>query len=211
MSPTRIIGSLVYRTRGALNQNAKFKAALAEYYFSPNCLVDDRFHLWHYPGTHSEISRVLTEIGGHHNGGLVKLPAFLDFHPIRQVVNNGQTTIYYSLAIAASTNSKWLTEKRETQVFDRLLRPIYDEFIQQIDKCGYFRKDYGAPPHTKYEVFTTGNNQGVIVDRYGEHIDAIELHNLQLTLKNSLCSKDFERIETENESVTTGIEEILNS
>ena len=50
VSPNTIIGSLVWRTREALNRNAAFLDALAGYYYAPNCLVDGKFGFWHFPG-----------------------------------------------------------------------------------------------------------------------------------------------------------------
>lgn len=121
--------------------------------------------------------------------------------PVREVTRNGKpsvTTISLNLAICASTLSDWLTGQREVQTFDLVLRPIYEEFIRQVGKCIYFIQGYGMPPHTKYEAFTTGNNEGVLVKQWGEHIDAIEIHDLQLTLNTRLCDRDFALIDEEN-------------
>ena len=84
------------------------------------------------------------------------------------------------------------------------LRRIYAAALS-----GYFLTDYGLPPHDYYEVFTTGGNAAQIKDLYGEHVDAIELHNLSLVLK-PLCRRQLERIATENYRVTENIADLLS-
>lgn len=210
ISPNKIIGSIVYRTRIALNKNNTFKSNLQGYYYNPNCLVKDEFSLWHYPGTNNEISNALLLISKHPNGSRVKFPAILNFQPIRQEKHENSITIYYNIAIVGSVKREWTTEQRETQVFDKLLRPIYEEFIRQLQSSGYFITGYGLPSHTYYEIFTTGNASGEIIERYGDCIDAIELHNLALQLNTNLCNREIKRIDEENASVTENISKLLN-
>ena len=174
VSPNTIIGSLVWRTREALNRNAAFLDALAGYYYAPNCLVDGKFGFWHFPGTQAEISAVLLKLGEAVNGSMLKFPAVLNFQSIRQQRKGDAVTLNYNLAIAGSVKSTWTTREREAELFERVLRPVYDEFMRQAALSGYFLTDYGLPPHDYYEVFTTGGNAAQIKDLYGEHVDAIE-------------------------------------
>ncbi len=190
VSPNTIIGSLVWRTREALNRNAAFLDALAGYYYAPNCLVDGKFGFWHFPGTQAE-------------------PAVLNFQSIRQQRKGDAVTLNYNLAIAGSVKSTWTTREREAELFEKVLRPVYDEFMRQAALSGYFLTDYGLPPHDYYEVFTTGGNAAQIKDLYGEHVDAIELHNLSLVLK-PLCQRQLEQIATENDRVTENIADLLS-
>lgn len=210
-SPNKAIGSIVYRTREVLNNNTSFKEALRGYLYSPNCLVNDTFSLWHYPGTQNEISTALLKIGEHFNGSKLKFPALLNFQTIRQDKSGNEIKLHYNLAIAGVVKSTWATEDREVELFDLLLRPIYEEFIKQIKQCGWFNVDYGVPPHSYYEVFTTGNNYSELQNVYGDYIDAIELHDLQLTVKQNLCDRDLKKISNENMLVTSNINQILNS
>lgn len=210
VSPNKIIGSLVYRTRTALNKDERFKSALKDYAYSGNCLVDDKFLLWHYPGTGSEISRVLLKIGENPNGALLKFPAILNFQSIKQEKKEGKNLIYYNLAIVGSVAGEWTTEQREVQVFDKLLRPIYEEFMKQVKGCEYFQLNFGTPTHTYYEVFTTGDNSSELMNRYGDCIDAIELHNVILSLKPVLCERHLSVMENENNLVTEDINQLLN-
>ena len=156
VSPNTIIGSLVWRTREALNRNAAFLDALAGYYYAPNCLVDGKFGFWHFPGTQAEISAVLLKLGEAVNGSMLKFPAVLNFQSIRQQRKGDAVTLNYNLAIAGSVKSTWTTREREAELFERVLRPVYDEFMRQAALSGYFLTDYGLPPHDYYEVFTTG-------------------------------------------------------
>lgn len=209
ISANKIIGALIYRTRKSLNENAVFLKNLSSYYFAPNCIIDGKFNLWHYPGTPNEISNSLLSIGKATNGKLLKFPSFFNFQTIKQTKYKQTVTINYNLAIVGSVLNDWRTQTREDQVFDKLLRPIYDEFIKQIVSCGWFNIDLPIPSHTYYEVFTTGNNQGVLLDRYGGYVDAIELHNLSLNLKWNLCGDIIQKIEEENKLVTENFQQIL--
>ena len=210
ISPNKLIGSLVFRTRNALDWNKEFKDNLLSYPYSKNCLVNNHFLLWHYPGTNNEISNALLEIGKHPNGARLKFPSFLNFQPIRQENRGNEVTIFYNIAIVGTVKSTWMTEKREHEVFEKVLRPVYEEFIRQIQACRYFKTDYGKPDHTYYEIFTTGESAGEIIKRYGDNIDAIEIHGMALKLNKNLCKSDFLTIERENAAVTSGIKGILN-
>lgn len=210
VSQIKIIGALIYRTREALNEDKSFIERLSLYEFAPNCIVDGKINLWHYPGTPNEISNALTKIGEHPAGGLLKFPSFFNYQTVKQFKAGKRVTINYNIAIVAPVVNEWLTEQRESEVFDRLLRPIYEEFIRQVVKSGWFNTELPYPSHNYYEVFTTGGNQGILLERYGVHIDAIELHNISLTLRTNLCEKDLKTIEEQNKLVTEGFKEILN-
>jgi hypothetical protein len=202
-SVNKAIGAAVYRTREALNGNKAFLKALESYEYCHNSLYDGEFHLWHYPGTYAEIARCIID----QTNSRYKFPAILNFLPVREITRRvgGDTIVSVSvnLAIVASTLSDWLTEQREPQTFDLVLRPIYDEFLRQIGMTRYFETGYGDIPHTKYEVFTTGGNQGALVKTWGEHVDAIEIHDLELILNPKLCEEDYAQMVEDNYLLTT--------
>lgn len=195
ISPNKIMGALVYRTREALNKDEKFLGNLVNYAYYRNCYDGERFTLWHYPGTGDEISAYLLELDkvGYHR---YKFPAVFNFQPIRQEMQRNPV-IHYNLAIAGSVKSEWLTEQREAELFDNLLRPIYVELMNQIMTCPWIMTGYDLPPHDYYDVFTVGNGN-LMRDKYGEYVDAIELHDLTLAVKK-LCQSDEEEIIKENE------------
>jgi hypothetical protein len=56
ISPIDIIGSVVYRTREALNKNTAFLEEIKSYKYYDMISDDGKVQLWHYPGTTEEIS-----------------------------------------------------------------------------------------------------------------------------------------------------------
>lgn len=213
ISPNKLIGSAVLRTMNALNVNGAFIEGAKAYEFWPNCFKEGQLHLWHYPGTPNEIANILVQVGTLLNGASLKFPAVLDYHPIRQSKGhnmNGRMVdvIHYNLAIIAPVRSTWTTEEREEYVFEPLLRPICEELIKQLKKHPAFHTGYEIP-HDYYEVFTTGGSAETVAKRYGDYIDAIELHSLSLTVKPSLCDNTLEKLYEENNRVTENINTIL--
>ena len=213
ISPNKLIGSVVLRTMDALNKDAAFLEGLKAYEFWPNCVKDGELHLWHYPGTPNEIANILVQVGKLLDGASLKFPAVLDYHPIRQRIGmmNGSipaNTVHYNLAIIAPVLSNWTTEERERYVFEPLLRPIYEEFIRQLKASPAFHVGYSIP-HDYYEVFTTGSSAQTVLQRYGDYIDAIELHNLSLTIRPNICGRALEKIYEENDWVTDNINNVL--
>ena len=199
------MGSIVYRTREALNRNKTFLTGLNGYRYADSCFLGDRFQLWHYPGTHSEISAVLRTLGTDTILSSQKFPGLLTYQNIRQDRSGLSVTIHYNLALVAPVLKDWSTETREVQAFDMVLRPMYREFLNQIILSGYFDMGYGTPQHAYYEVFTTGESGEKVMDQYGDYLDAVELHGLRLTLKDTLCKRHYLIIEDENKKVTENI------
>ena len=56
ISTNKIIGSLVYRTREALEENDEFKEGLLKYPYIDNFLFKDHFHFCHFYGTTYDIA-----------------------------------------------------------------------------------------------------------------------------------------------------------
>jgi hypothetical protein len=195
------MGSLVYRTREALRNNAEFLASLEGYQFAPDCFVDGKFSLWHYPGTHDEITGALLNI----NESQWKFPSLLNFQEVREDVKPEGDVYYYKLAFAALTDSTWFTETRERYVFDLLLIPIYLEFMEQLKKSRYFvlslKEFNNMPNHTRYKVFTTGKSNSAIINMYGDYADALEIHQLNLQTKDCFTRDELKQIEKENDLV----------
>lgn len=201
ISPIKIIGSNVFLTREALNNDAEFIDKAKRYHF--DLFSGERFNMWHYPGTANEISNVLLAMQKDNDSARIKFPALFNFHPIEQSYSDQLVTYTFNLAFVAPTKSEWTTEQREKFVFEPILRPMYSEFFNQLVKSAkYFNLDFGFIPHNMYEVYTTGNNQDELIKgRYSDYIDAIEVHNLRLSVKK-LCDKDIKKIEEQNLLVT---------
>lgn len=209
-SSIRVIGSVIYRTRERLNKNTQFLENVKKCQFWPTILTDDKINIWHYPGTQNEISNIFLQLSKSPKSGKLKFPSVFNIQSTRQ--QRGGTDylsdIDYSLIFIAPVNSEWVTQEREIEAFDYILRPIYNEFINQVQKCGYFEIPYGIPKHDYYEIFTTGDSSGHLVKKYGDNFDAIELDNLKLKLRD-LCEEDFIQIEEENNKLTEDIYKIL--
>jgi hypothetical protein len=127
----------------------------------------------------------------------------LNFQDIRQRVEARFTTIYYNIAIIAPVLSTWLTQQREAEVFDHVLRPVYREFMRQVAKSGYFLLPDGEIPRTVYEVFTTGDTKASLVENYGDYIDALEIHGLALRPRPCYRDEVIKRMVEENELILT--------
>lgn len=202
ISHIKIIGALLYATRESLRNNKQFLDGLNVYKYAPTLFKDDKFSLWHLPGTPEEISRNLVQMGQSVYGCKDKFPSVMNFQPIEQNYAGQEIMFTYNLAFVSPTFSEWTTEEREHYLFEPVLRPIVNEFFKQIEKSMYFKLPYGFIPHKRYEVYTTGNKADEqIKGRYGDYMDAVELHSLNLTLRNNLCQKDFDKIEQENKQI----------
>ncbi|MBF0651289.1 hypothetical protein IR083_20940 [Dysgonomonas sp. GY75] len=206
-SANKVIGYLVYQTRKALNENARFKEAVKVYSLHPTCFSGNYFNLWHYPGTSDEISGVFKQIDKVRMGGKLKFPAILNFNPIKQVISESKHTVYYNLAFIAPVENDWKTDRRDNEVFEPLLRWVYSEFINQIQKSGIIIS-YGTPAHTYHEVFSTDDRDKFLIERYGAYIDAIELHNLTIDMKQ-LCDNQIQKIYEFDKLVFKDINELI--
>ena len=206
VSVNDIVGSLVYRTRTALNKNSAFLDGVRVYEFSPTVMNDNKLSLWHYPGTQSEISGMFLSLK---EVPQFKFPSVFNFQSIKQ--ERGESiTVFLNLAIVAPVISEWDTQTRDGKVFKLVLRHIYEEFINQVGSSGYFNIPMHGINHTYHEVFTTGKSYTSIIEiNYGDYFDAIEMANLRLQLRNDLCPSDVKMIEEENAKVAEGINNLI--
>ena len=196
LSVNKIIGSAVYRTREMLNKDQSFIDGLSKYNFSGDCLFDDKFHLWYYPGTPEEISGILNQLNKITEGQKLKFPAVFNYNTFKQTKTDKGTIVSLNLAIVARTFTEWTTGERDDKVFDTVLRPVYEALVKSL-KRPYIRWDDGFinPTHDYYEVFTTGQNK--------------ELHNLRLVISESDCERYKEEIEREHNLVLEDLNNLI--
>ena len=227
MTPNEIIGSLVYRTCAALNGNASFMNAVKRYCYSPAVVVDDVFHLWHFPGTAQEISHVFQALSKDTAiGSMLKFPAILNFQSVIEEHNaqQGLTVLRYNLAIVTPVLSEWTTQQREEQAYKLVLRPIEREFIRQIKILeSFFEISIDDYSYSSVYVPTTGESinsvmkilylptsgkslNAAIKIMYGDFLDAVELPNLVIKVPET-CEAMSGIIEKESKKVT---DEIIN-
>lgn len=94
-----------------------------------------------------------------------------------------------SLIIAVNTSRDYTNEQRLEISFKGILRPLYEAFISSVKECGKFDFGYGNPVHSYTENYSFGRRGSFDVDgkELDEKIDAIEIKNLELTVKNQNC------------------------
>lgn len=212
-SSNEIMGSLIYRTSQALNKNRKFLNDIKGYRYWTSIVNDGKFHLWHFPGTMQEISQVFKVLGNDPiNGHKLKFPAILSYQGVYEEHNfiQGITLKRYNLAIVAPVFSEWTTQKRESQVYKLVLRPIEEELIRQVEACEYLQTPVGKFPYVSAYIPTTGNAlNSVMKMQYGDFIDAIEFPNFTLKAMSDICKATSNKIIEESEKVTDEIKNLI--
>lgn len=196
------MGSFIYRTCQGLNKNQLFLETLQGYQYADSCLIDGKFRMRYYPGTYTEINEILNFLSKDPEQSQYKFPALFNFQSVQETYTGQEVYYRYTIALVGSVFHSWITEQREAQVFDLLLRPVYDEFMRQVMEYPYLDLGYGYPSHRKLDRFTTGEPvQKTMFGQYGDFIDAIEIHELVLKQRNDLCQKHIDIINQENDAV----------
>lgn len=125
-------------------------------------------------------------------GNEMKFPMIALFCPVNERRDSAK---YFTLAkvrvlIACSSKQQWSNEQRLHTSFINVLRPIYRRFIEALKDDGRF--DFGYDGHVAHEY-----SENYSYGRYGAHtgtgdalsepIDAINISNLELKVKNNSC------------------------
>lgn len=215
ISHVDIVGALVYRTREALNKPDKGKTysdfytkAIEGKYMYWNTVFDSpgKMHLWHYPGTPDEISSAWNVISKNENNSKLLFPCIFNFQSVDEsygLGSDGLVQIDLDLAIAAPVLSSWTTEQRNRSTHKLILEPIYDEFVRQIRKSGWFQIPMDGMNYNRKKVFTTGTSIHLALKTtYGWYFDTIQMTNFRLFLSPTICQEDIDIIEREAELVT---------
>ena len=98
-----------------------------------------------------------------------------------------------NIAILAFTERKYRADERVTSVFKTVLAPLYERFMTEIRNSGNFmwpaNLDQTKPPHTRIlrPYWGTENQEGTEAQIFTDPLDAIELVNLKLNLKEKNC------------------------
>lgn len=121
-----------------------------------------------------------------------KFPLIGLYTPITEQRDNRdyQCKTNISLIIAINTLKDYTNEQRIEVSFKQILRPLYNAFIDELksDK----RLDFGYDNHVDHyysENYAFGRRGAFDSDgkEISEKIDAIEISNLELTVKNKNC------------------------
>ena len=134
----------------------------------------------------------LNELSKSTHGSVIKYPLVALFVPISEKRGDARyrSQMKVKILIAVGTRRDWSNEQRARISFANVLRPIYRAFLEALKKDGRLAVAYnGTIPHEYSENYSYG--------RYGAYtspgetlpdpIDAIDINNLELTVKNINC------------------------
>lgn len=121
-----------------------------------------------------------------------KLPMIALFTPVVEDRGNPDyyATVKVNVLIACKTNRDWSNEQRRDYSFVKVLRPLYERFIEELRADGRFDFGYrGAIPHSYSENFSYGRYGAFTTtgEEVSEPIDAIDIRNLELKITHQNC------------------------
>lgn len=126
-------------------------------------------------------------------GSKMKLPMIALFCPFveQRNVAGYHSKAKVSILIAHATGTEWSNEQRLVYSFRNVLRPIYRNFIEALKEDRRLDFGYeGIVPHQYSENYSYGK-YGAYASPDGEKvsqpIDAIDITNLELTVKLQNC------------------------
>lgn len=124
-------------------------------------------------------------------GNEMKFPLIALWCPFNEQRN---TVEYYTKAkvrmlIAFSTMQQWSNEQRLQTSFQNILRPIYRAFLEALQDDGRFDFGYDVPMHEYSENYSYGRYGALTStgEQVSEPIDAIDIKNLELKVKQPNC------------------------
>jgi len=146
-------------------------------------------------GPSSEIVETLKDMSKSASQSAIKYPLIALLTDIPEV--RGDPAFYAeinaSMIIATITRQTYRAAERYSEILVPVLYPIYSEFLNQIILSRYFKvEDVSLIPHTKTDRLNWGHSQ-LFNDGQGgvDFIDAIELQNLNLKIKNLNCKAEW--------------------
>lgn len=120
----------------------------------------------------------------------LKFPIICLYSPYTEERTSFLSHVNLEFIIMVNTEKGYTNEDRELVSFERVLRPIYRIFIDVIRHDKRFVSDYrGVVPHLYTENYRYGRVGVVGPDGspFRDFIDAIEIKNLELTIKKMEC------------------------
>ena len=118
-----------------------------------------------------------------------RFPVIGLYSPFDERKNNGVVSASVNLILAVNTLVGYTNEQRMEVSFEKVLRPLYSEFLKALEGSKSFNVPYKGFDHTYVENFSFGKRGALDVDgkETDEKIDVIEIKNLDLTLKPFDC------------------------
>lgn len=141
-------------------------------------------------GDWSYISNQLTVWGKSPKTSPLKFPIICLYSPFTEERDAEEARVSLEFIIMVNTEKNYSNEDREIISFDKVLRPIYRLFMDEIRGDRRFASDYrGVVPHQYTENYRYGRVGVLGPDGkpFRDFIDAIEIKNLDLTIKNVKC------------------------
>lgn len=143
-----------------------------------------QFGDWEY------IADILTTMGKSAITSAKKYPIVCLYSPYSEEISGKNRMVNLDLLIAVNTLKDYTNEQREQTSFSEVLRPIYELLIEEIGKDRRIASNYaGTIPHRKTENYRYGRKgvEGSDGKPFRDFIDAIEISNLSLTIKDIKC------------------------
>lgn len=127
------------------------------------------------------------------SSSIIKYPLIALFVPISEQRGNPQwhSKAKVKVLIAIATKRDYSNEERSVISFANVLRPIYEAFLEGIRKDGRLEISYkGIIPHEYSENYSYGKYGAYTSpsETMPDPIDAIDINNLELTVKNNNCT-----------------------
>ena len=141
-------------------------------------------------GDWSYISNQLTVWGKSPNTSPLKFPIICLYSPFTEERDAEDVRVSLEFILMVNTEKGYTNEDRESISFDKVLRPIYRLFMDEIRGDRRFASDYrGVVPRQYTENYRYGRVGVLGPDGkpFRDFIDAIEIKNLDLTIKNVKC------------------------
>lgn len=140
-------------------------------------------------GDSSYIREYLLTLKGSSYTAPYRFPLIGLYSPFDENHQNGVVSASVNLILAVNTLTEYTNEQRLDVSFKEVLRPLYDAFFKALENSREFDIPYNGFNHTYVENFSFGNRGALDVDgqEIDEKIDAIEIKNLNLTLKKVNC------------------------
>lgn len=141
-------------------------------------------------GDWSYISNQLTVWGKSPKTSPLKFPIICLYSPFTEERDAEDARVSLEFILMVNTEKDYTNEDRELISFDKVLRPIYRLFMDEIRGDRRFASDYrGVVPHQYTENYRYGRVGVLGPDGkpFRDFIDAIEIKNLELTIKKEKC------------------------
>lgn len=136
------------------------------------------------------IANKLLEMGASSATAGKKYPIVCLRSPYTEHRSGKERSVNLEFLIAVNTLQEYTNEQREQTSFEEVLRPLYSYFMKEISRSPYIKSSYvGSLPHDYLENYRYGRLgvKGGDGNRFRDFIDAIELKNLSITIKEKEC------------------------